>query len=147
MQANSVRLDHVTLTLGYLYRTYLSKEIEDEVSAGILTSLQSRWAKNADHTIFILAVFLNPYIRHQAFRSDNPLLCPMGLYNLATQAYRRLFQTRADSGFMAAFWDYQEGRAEFSEERMNLSSWRSAHDDTVRRDSSRMRQKSLLRPT
>lgn len=128
MQGSSTHLDLVLLTLGFLYRKYLTYTFETDVSVGILTSLQMRWAKNADHDVFILAVFFNPYIRHKAFRLDNPLLCQNGLFDIALRVYKRMFSRDADVGFDGAFFDYHEHKHEFSRENMKLDRWKARHE-------------------
>jgi len=57
---------HVLLTLGNLYCIYSTLEFDVEVCTAILASLKKWWVK-ADQEVFILAVFLNPYIHHWCF--------------------------------------------------------------------------------
>jgi hypothetical protein len=79
-QAPHTHLDHVLLTLGNLYRIYSNLEFDVEVRTAILASLEKRWAK-ADQEVFILAVFLNPYIRHCCF--SHSALTDADIYNMA----------------------------------------------------------------
>lgn len=134
MQANSTRLDHVLLTLGLLYKKYADPSIEVEVRDGIHRSLESRWAKNADHDVFIMAVFLNPFICSRVFRKGNPALVPLALYNMACRAFTRMFQQPPDTGFHSAFWDDHHEQREFSRERMALNKWKDAYSEQVRRN-------------
>jgi hypothetical protein len=61
MQATHTRLDHVLLTLGNLFCIYSNPELDTEVHTVIHASLERRWAK-ADQDVFVMAVFLNPYV-------------------------------------------------------------------------------------
>lgn len=133
MQAPAVRLDHVTLTLGYLYKVFSEGAIEDSVKAGVLGSLEKRWMKNADHDVFIMAVFLNPYLRMHPFRLENPALTPMALYNMARRVYTRMFERDPDAGFHVAFWNYTDGKGRFSPEDMHLDGFKAAYEEQVSR--------------
>jgi len=61
-QALHTHLDHVLLMLGNLARIFSQNlEFDKDLHLGILTSLEKRW-KKADQDVFIMAVFLNPFI-------------------------------------------------------------------------------------
>ncbi|KAI0074474.1 hypothetical protein K474DRAFT_1665392 [Panus rudis PR-1116 ss-1] len=130
IQGSSTRLDMVLLTWANLYHTYSHPQYDAQVRDGIHASLQKRWAKNADHDVFLMAVYLNPYICNSLFRRDNPLLTPLMLFSMAKRLGARMF--RRDSledapGFTEAFWDYHEGKREFSRGFMSLASFEQAY--------------------
>lgn len=131
MQANSTQLNHVLLTLGYLYKVYMRTSVEAAVRTGVLGSLERRWTKNADHDVFVMAVFLNPYIRTAVFRRGNPLLTPMALYDMARRLYVCLFSRDTDIVFHGAFWDYLNWQCEFSCVSTALDVFKKAYDDQV----------------
>ena len=66
MQAAHTHLDHVLLTLGNLFHIYSNPALDPQIWAAILGSLEKHWAKG-DQDVFILAVFLNPYIQQHPF--------------------------------------------------------------------------------
>ncbi|KAJ7728854.1 hypothetical protein DFH07DRAFT_969757 [Mycena maculata] len=90
MQAPDAGLDQVLLMLGNLYRIYGSPEINSRVRSCVRKSLEKRWLA-MEREVFILAVYLNPYIRGSAFSPKNPALKVISLYNVA----KRLFQGAA----------------------------------------------------
>ena len=79
-----MHLDHVLLTLRNLYCIYSTLEFDVEVWTVILASLEKWWAK-ADQEVFILAVFLNPYIHSQCF--SHLVLMDADLYNMAARVF------------------------------------------------------------
>ncbi|KAJ7758153.1 ribonuclease H-like domain-containing protein [Mycena maculata] len=87
MQAPDAGLDQVLLMLGNLYRIYGSPKINSRVRSCVRKSLEKRWLA-MEREVFILAVYLNPYIRGSAFSPKNPALKVISLYNVA----KRLFQ-------------------------------------------------------
>jgi hypothetical protein len=93
-----------------------------------LGSLEKRWAK-ADQEVFILAVFLNPYIRRRCF--SRSALTEADLYNMAARVFERLFGKKAGIDFLKAFTDYSKGLAEFSDERMSLVMMAEMHASEV----------------
>ncbi|KAJ6628811.1 hypothetical protein B0H10DRAFT_2259901 [Mycena sp. CBHHK59/15] len=88
MQAPDAGLDQVLLMLGNLYRIYSSPEINSRVRTCIWKSLEKCWLP-MEQEVFIIAVYLNPYIRGTAFSTKNPVVKLINLYNIAKQ----LFQT------------------------------------------------------
>ena len=77
-----------------------------EVCTVILTSLEERWAK-ADQDVFILAVFLNPYICSKCF--SRAALTEAALYNMTVQVFEQLFGQKANLDLLQAFTDYNRG--------------------------------------
>ncbi|KAJ7260042.1 ribonuclease H-like domain-containing protein [Mycena rebaudengoi] len=97
MQAPDAGLDQVLLMLGNLYRIYGDPEVDSRVRNCIRNSLEKRWLA-MEREIFILALFLNPYIRD------------------------------SDLDFHAAFFDYSNDRADFSSSYMQLSAMKELHE-------------------
>ncbi|KAH8101722.1 ribonuclease H-like domain-containing protein [Cristinia sonorae] len=127
MQGSSTRLDQVLLTLANLYRIFSDPIHDAEVRVGVQASLQKRWAKNADQDVFILAVFLNPYIRNKLFRPGNPRLTSLELYGMASRVYGRVFRRPSSTEFHAAFNAYIHDEEEFSAERMRLGDFKDLY--------------------
>ncbi|KAI0352260.1 hypothetical protein OH77DRAFT_1409607 [Trametes cingulata] len=120
LQATHTRLDHVLLTLANLYRIYNSDDVEPEIRVRMLDKLELRWKKGAgkDQDLFILAVFLNPYIRGYCFNRE--ALAPADLYTMAENAFVRFFDCAPDFDFSDALVDYANCKAEFTDARMRL---------------------------
>jgi hypothetical protein len=127
-QATHTRLDHVLLTLGNLFRIYSNPELDTEVRTVILASLERRWAK-ADQDVFIVAVFLNPYIRGRCF--SRAALTEATLYNTTKRVFERIFGQSADLDLLKAFTDYSRGQSEFSDEQMSLDMMAEMHKTEV----------------
>src|ERR1700683_581904 len=87
-QARYTRLDHVGLTLANLYWIYSSSTIEAPIRDRVLGSLEKRW-RVADQDVFILAMHLHPWIRGRCFAKT---LSRSGLYNMAKNVYKRVFE-------------------------------------------------------
>lgn len=89
----------------------------------MVASIERRWGKT-DQELFILAVFLNPYVRAQFFNTDH--LNFMSLFHMARRAFRRLTKTDLadDSGFLSAFTDYFNSSGDFSRDAMWLDGFR-----------------------
>ncbi|KAJ2986487.1 hypothetical protein NUW54_g9747 [Trametes sanguinea] len=129
LQARHTRMDHVLLTLANLYRIYNTEDIEPDVKDRMLSRLELRWKKGAgqDQDLFILAVFLNPYVRGYCF--DREALPPAEVYTMATQAFKRFFGTVPNADFTDALVDYSQNVKEFADEAMGLADKeRSAQD-------------------
>ncbi|KAL6307742.1 ribonuclease H-like domain-containing protein [Sparassis latifolia] len=116
-QAPHTRLDHVLLTLGNLYRIYSSADTEDHVREKILGSLERRW-KKADQDVFILAIFLNPYIQGRCF--NRAALTQAALIEITKCTFTRLFGEAPNSDFVVALIDYSKGRDIFTDQLMQL---------------------------
>ncbi|KAJ7745030.1 hypothetical protein B0H14DRAFT_2406790, partial [Mycena olivaceomarginata] len=86
----------------------------------IRKSLEKRWLV-MEREVFILVVYLNPYIRGTAFSTRNPAVKPISLYNVAKKLYTRFIGTEPDLDFHAAFFDYSRDAREFSRVYMNLA--------------------------
>ncbi|KAF8956827.1 ribonuclease H-like domain-containing protein [Flammula alnicola] len=118
-QASHTRLDHVLLTLGNLVRIYSENtEFDEDMRTGIIKSLEKRW-KKADQDIFIVAVFLNPFIRSDLFKRT--ALRESELYIIVERVYERLMRCKATIPFLSAFEDYKRRQGEFSDEAMSLN--------------------------
>jgi hypothetical protein len=91
-QASSTRLDHVLLCLSNLYHIYSNMDAPNqEVGKGLCASIEKRWAA-CDQDIFILAVFLNPYIHADLFNKSHLDLNPASIISLVIRVWSRLFQ-------------------------------------------------------
>ncbi|KDR69467.1 hypothetical protein GALMADRAFT_104095 [Galerina marginata CBS 339.88] len=117
-QGSHTRLDHVLLMLGNLVRIFTQNtEFDEDLRIGIIKSLEKRW-KKADQDVFIVAVFLNPFIRSSLF--NKALLNDVELFAALERVYSRVMRRDSDLTFLAAYKDYRLRRAEFSDERMGL---------------------------
>ncbi|KAJ6625371.1 hypothetical protein B0H10DRAFT_2430458 [Mycena sp. CBHHK59/15] len=112
MQAPDAGLDQVLLMLGNLYQIYGSPEINSRVRTCVQKSLEKRWLP-MEQEVFIIAVYLNPYIRRTAFSTKNPI---------------RFFNIEPDLDFHAAFFDYAKDLREFSSRFMNLAEMKQLHE-------------------
>ncbi|KAJ7122705.1 ribonuclease H-like domain-containing protein [Mycena crocata] len=130
MQAPDAGLDQVLLMLGNLYRIYSSEDINSRVRNCIQRSLEKRW-RAMERDIFILALYLNPYIRGSAFSTKNPLVKPISLYNIAKQLYTQFFDEEPDLDFHAAFFDYSRDSNEFSSAYMQLAEMKRLYEREV----------------
>jgi len=129
-QASHVRLDHVTITLGNLYRIYSDPDFEAPVRDCILASLEKRWAA-ADQDVFILAVLFNPYIRAHCFSTSQ--LSHGVLYDMAERVFRRLFGPEEPGlKFMLDFDQYIDGTGVYSPATMKLEMIKAKFDAEVR---------------
>ena len=91
-------MDHVLLTLGNLFRQFSDSEstmFDEDLRLSVLKSLEKRW-KKVDQDIFIVAVFLNPYIQAKLFRQE--FLMEAQLYNIVERLYECLMRCKADLG-------------------------------------------------
>ncbi|KAJ7939766.1 hypothetical protein B0H13DRAFT_1586919, partial [Mycena leptocephala] len=131
MQAPDAGLDQVLLMLGNLYRIYGATEINTRVRTCVRKSLEKRWLA-MEQEVFILAVYLNPYICGTAFSNKNPVVRPVNLYNIAKKLYLRFFDAEPDLDFHAAFFDYSKDLREFSSQYMNLAEMKALHEREVR---------------
>ncbi|CDO72497.1 hypothetical protein BN946_scf184980.g38 [Trametes cinnabarina] len=129
LQASHARLDHVLLTLANLYRIYTSDSVEEDVRNHMLSRLELRWKKGAgrDQSLFVLAVFFNPYIRGYCF--NRAVLPPATLFQLASDAFARFYDRTPDPAFTDALIDYSQQRAEFSDENMRLDYHKATASD------------------
>ncbi|KIM73621.1 hypothetical protein PILCRDRAFT_80982, partial [Piloderma croceum F 1598] len=108
-QARYTRLDHVGLTLANLYRIYSSSTIEAPIH------------------VFILAMHLHPWIRGRCFAKT---LSRSGLYNMAENVYKRVFEQEPGWGLLREFMDYSEGLGVYSDESMRLAYWKQRHEES-----------------
>ncbi|KAJ7238184.1 ribonuclease H-like domain-containing protein [Mycena rebaudengoi] len=127
MQVPDAGLDQVLLMLGNLYRIYGSPVIIQRVHNCVRKSLEKRWLA-MEREVFILAVFLNPYIRGSTFSAKNPALKPISLYNMAKPLFKRFFDEEPDLDFHSAFFDYSNNAREFSRTYMNLTEMKELHE-------------------
>ena len=127
-QAAHTRLDHVLLTLGNLFYIYSDPTLDSQIWAGIQGSLEKRWAK-ADQDVFILAIFLNPYIRRQPFSCV--ALTHANIYEIAARLLTCIFDQQPDLEFLKAFKDYMNDTGDFSSQIMGLDMMKKLYDERV----------------
>ncbi|QRV73696.1 hAT family dimerization protein [Ceratobasidium sp. AG-Ba] len=121
-QASDTRLHHILITLGRLYQLFDDPNVDAEVRARVLASLELRWRK-ADQDAFILAVFFHPYIRCRLFSPNSPDFCANALYTVVRRVFERVFQKEPDSGLFEAFMSYYNWTDEFSAESWHLKEY------------------------
>jgi hypothetical protein len=129
-QAPTTRLDHILVELGRLYHTFSVYALNPAVRQCVLESLERRWAK-CDQDPFILAVFLNPFIRARLFNSQNTSLNRSSLYSIVKRVFRRVFRRDNDLGLYEAFLDYYSSRNEFSPDRWDYEELRETYEKEV----------------
>lgn len=95
-----------------------TEAFDEDLRNGIIKSVEKRW-KKADQDIFIVAVFLNPFIRDTVFNKE--FLTEAQLYNIVERTYERVLRCDSDLDFLEAFEDYKWSRGEFSDDEMSLS--------------------------
>ncbi|KAF8671798.1 hypothetical protein RHS04_08128 [Rhizoctonia solani] len=125
-QAATTRLDHILVELGRLYYTFSHLGFNPKVRECVLESLERRWGK-ADQDPFILAVFLNPFIRARLFSRQNTLLNRSALYGVVKRVFRRVFRKENDLELYEAFLDYYDFRSEFHPDRWDYEEQRAMH--------------------
>ncbi|KDN35540.1 hypothetical protein RSAG8_11497, partial [Rhizoctonia solani AG-8 WAC10335] len=112
-QAPTTRLDHILIELGHLYRIFRLYAPNPAVRQCVLDSLERRWGK-CDQDPFILAVFLNPFIRARLFNPNNTSLNRSALYGIVKRVFRRIFRRDTGIDLYEAFIDYYACRNEFN---------------------------------
>lgn len=130
-QAAHTQLDHVLLTLGNLVYSTQMEAFDEDIRLGILKSLEKRW-KKADQDIFVVAVFLNPFIRATLFKKE--FLTEAQLYTIVERVYVHVMRCSADEDldFLQAFEDYKWSRGEFSDDSMSLLLMKKKFANAVR---------------
>ncbi|KAJ7679889.1 hypothetical protein B0H17DRAFT_910483, partial [Mycena rosella] len=78
--------------------------------------------------VFVLALFVNPYIRGTVFSTKNPALKHIGLYNITKQLFIRFFDEDPDLDFHAAFFDYSKDLRKFSRDYINLAEMKQRYE-------------------
>ena len=121
-QGSDTRLGHVLVTLGHLHKVYSGPDIEEQVRDKVLGSLERQW-KAADQDIFILTIFLNPYICHHIFNKHT--LTVGQLIGMAHYAFKCFFKVDPMPKFTTGLINYANGRAEFSATAMLLDHLRT----------------------
>ncbi|CAE6454793.1 unnamed protein product [Rhizoctonia solani] len=126
-QAATTRLDHILVELGRLYHTFSHLGFNPKIRECVLESLERRWGK-ADQDPFILAVFLNPFIRARLFSRQNTSLNRSALYGVVKRVFRRVFCRENDLELYEAFLDYYDSRNEFHPDRWDYEEQRAMHE-------------------
>jgi hypothetical protein len=123
-QAHYTRLDHIGLMLANLYRIYSTEAIEAPIHDQVLGSLEKRWCA-ADQDIFILAIYLHPWIRGHCFAK---ILSRSTLCHMAETVFERVFEEKPGFELM----DYGEATGLYSDESMRLEFWKTKYEESVR---------------
>ncbi|KAG8707863.1 hypothetical protein FRC11_007073, partial [Ceratobasidium sp. 423] len=113
---SATRLDHILVELGRLYHVFSHPKSNPEIREVALASLERCWSKS-DQDPYILAVFLNPFIRGRLFSRVNPLLNRWAIYGAVKRVFRRVFRKEHDLELYEAFLDYYDFRNEFNPDR------------------------------
>ncbi|KEP46458.1 hypothetical protein V565_197830 [Rhizoctonia solani 123E] len=129
-QASATRLDHILIELGRLYHAFSQLGFNPKIREIVLESLERRWGK-ANQDPFILAVFLNPFIRGRLFSRENTLLNRSGVYRVVKRVFRRIFRKENDLKLYKAFLDYYEFRNEFSPDRWDYREQQAVHEEAA----------------
>ena len=129
LQSSNARLDHVLFTLANLYHAYSAPDMEPDVRNHMLDKLEARWKKNADQDLFILAGFLNPYVRADCFQ--RAALSRQDWVNLAVRVFTRLFGCTPELPFNEAVEHYLEREGNYTDEKMGLETHRKDAKDHV----------------
>lgn len=121
LQSDSTRLDTVLLTLGKLHYIFSDEKVFSDaaVRERVTGSLERRW-KAAHQEVFIIAVFLNPYLRAGCFNPSNQALTYQGLWNMYRELYTQMMQMEPDIDIVRAFDEYYNWQGLFSEKAMYL---------------------------
>jgi len=130
LQSSDTRLDTTLLTWGNLYRIYSDPALDDAVRAQVLNSLSKCWLQ-MDQDAFISAVIMNPYVCWKGFAHGNPLLSPVGLYNIAKRTCERMLRIHLGLEFHSTFFDYLMESNEFSSSLMGLTEWKQLCEQEV----------------
>ncbi|CAK5263825.1 unnamed protein product [Mycena citricolor] len=139
-QSANTRLDHVLVTLALLDHQYRVDPtfVYTSDNEAISSSLRKRWtALKRDQDLYILAVFLNPFLRGHFFSSSVHSLSRGGLFGVVRRVYMRLFkiEERKDvpRELFAEYLAYYDGEQRFSADSMTLIEFRDAfgNEDTV----------------
>lgn len=117
-QAASTRPDHVLLTFANLRRLYGVEDIDADVSVCILGSIEKRWA-TCDQNVFILAVFLKPFIRDALFGSHQAV-SRSGILSMLHRVFSSFYPKlgNANAGFSTAVLQYMERTDNFADRQM-----------------------------
>ena len=79
--------------------------------------------------MFILAVFFDPYIRHNYF--NLPVLTRAHMYDIAARVLKHIFGLKDDIDFLRAFEDYFDTEGEFSSQNMRLDMLKAMFEERV----------------
>jgi hypothetical protein len=113
-------LSYVALTIANLYRTYLYDDsLNEDVQRCIIDSIEKRWGKT-DQDSMLLAVILNPYIRHTLFKQRSGYYALIDVHRLLERMWKRFFPEPCDPSFFRAVGMYYRRQGKWSDEDMLL---------------------------
>ena len=132
LQSDSARLDTVLLVLGKLRLIFSDATNcpDPTVRERIIGSLERRW-KAAQQDVFIMAIFLNPYLRSRCFNQRNPALTFQGLWAMYKRIYTQMMQAEPDQWVLNAFSEYYHRQCHFTDEAMILEEHHKLASNTV----------------
>ncbi|KAJ6616924.1 hypothetical protein B0H10DRAFT_2190302 [Mycena sp. CBHHK59/15] len=132
----NTRLDHVVITLVMLHRLYsTSSSFEYPANnQAICESLEKRWrALKHDQDFYILAVFLNPFLRGFYFDKSIHSLGCTGVFAVVKRVYRRMHNipevTPLPSQLFADYLDYYDGKGNYTANAMNLDEFKDLFEN------------------
>ncbi|KAF8147012.1 ribonuclease H-like domain-containing protein [Mycena galopus ATCC 62051] len=124
-QGANTCLDHVLITLAMLHLTY---SLDNSFAFGddnkiICDSLEKRWmALKRDQDFYVVAVFLNPFLRAFYFNRAIHSLSRTGLYAVVKRVYKRMFRILDDSIFppqlFQQYLDYYDSKTIYTTDSM-----------------------------
>jgi hypothetical protein len=103
-----------------LFRIYSDPDLDDTVQNAILASLKKRW-KAADQDVFIMAVFLNPYICRHCF--NHTALTEANLYNIVACIFECIFSQKADLDMLKSSQTMHKARQSSQAQTYHLIRW------------------------
>jgi hypothetical protein len=115
-QSTFCRLDDVFITFGFLLIQFskLSTPQDNEVRAALLASLNKRWEKS-DRVPFILATFLNPFLRIRPFNLANKITTQAKIEGLIEDAWRRFYNEEPPMELIIQVEDYFHNTGTFED--------------------------------
>lgn len=128
-QGNRTRIDMVAVTLANLFHIYTNPALDNEIREALHKSLEKRWA-NADQQVFIMAVFLNPYLRMALFAPG--ILSFNKIYEIAAVLYKRFYNAEVTHTFRTILLDYASLRGLYGRDTMALDFYSKKAEETVR---------------
>ncbi|KAJ6608851.1 hypothetical protein B0H10DRAFT_2438834 [Mycena sp. CBHHK59/15] len=130
-QGANTRLDHVVITLAMLHRLYSTSS-----SFEYPADNQAIWGASKND-FYILAVFLNPFLRGFYFGKSIHSLGRTGLFAVVKRVYRRMHNipevTPLPSQLFADYLNYYDGKGNYTADAMNLDEFKDLFEnkDTI----------------
>jgi hypothetical protein len=115
-QSTFCRLDDVFITFGFLLIqfTKLTSPQDNQIRSALLASLNKRWEK-ADRIPFILATFLNPFLRIRPFSLTNKITTQAKIEGLIEDAWRRFYNEEPPLELIVQVEEYFQNTGSFED--------------------------------